>query len=400
MGVLAMMGVIAAQRLGAGDEPGVRAAGEQGMIAAGLTSLPIMLCIWLLGPLLAFAQQDPQVVARATEYSRALTLAVLPALWFVVLRNYITALAHSAAVGWIMAAAVGLNLLVNYTLVFGHFGFPALGVAGAGIGTALVNWLMFLGLAAHVLRTPRLANLRPNILPRRLQRGLLREMFHLGLPNALTQIVSGAMFSAAAVLVGMLSAAALAAQQIVYSVLYLSLSAAAALADAVRVRVAYGIGTGNAAAARRSARICFALAAGTTLLAALALWLFPELLVGIFLDRDDPGNATVRDLSITLSLYAGVFLFLDGVQMVVASAIKGLRDTRSPLWISLLGYWSVGIGGGALLCFSFGFGIDGLWWGLVLGVALCNLLVFWRFRQRMREAARALAAGRSANGSG
>jgi MATE family multidrug resistance protein len=97
MGIISIVGVFTAQALGAGDRDAMVTAGEQGMLAATLTSLPIMLCVWLLGPVLSLARQDPNVVALVDAYARVLTWAVLPALWFATLRNYITALAHSAA---------------------------------------------------------------------------------------------------------------------------------------------------------------------------------------------------------------------------------------------------------------------------------------------------------------
>jgi MATE family multidrug resistance protein len=390
MGVISIVGVIAAQCLGAGDDRGVVEVGEQGMIAATITSIPVMACVWYLGPVLGWARQDPDIVRLITDYARVLTWAVFPALWFVALRHYVTALARSSAIGWITVAALGLNVALNYTLVYGKFGFPALGVTGAGYGTTIVNWVMFAALAVHVLQSRHFAGHRPTIVPRRINRELLREMFSLGIPISATQFLNGAMFTVAAVVVGIISAATLAAQQIVYSVIYLSLSAAAALGDAVRVRVAYGIGRRLVDASRQSAHIAFALAAATTLLAALILWIFPNALVGVFLDTADPDNANVLDISIELSTWAGWFLLLDGVLMVVANAIRGLRDTRSPLVISLAGYWAVGLGSGLVLCFPLGFGATGLWWGLVAGVAFSNILMFRRFTARLADARVAL----------
>ncbi len=386
MGLISIVGVIAAQHYGAGNRQGVLDAAEQGMIAATVASVPVMICVWYLGPVLSLAGQDPDVVRLITIYSRILTFAVLPALWFAVLRNYVTALARSSAIGSITVAALALNLGLNYTLVYGKFGLPALGVAGAGLGTTAVNWLMLAALVWHMRTSGEFGRFRPRIIPRRVDRVLLREIFSLGIPISMTQFLNGAMFTVAAVAVGIISAATLAAQQIVYSVIYLALTASAALGDAVRVRVAYGIGLGSPLAARRSAYISFYLAAATTLIAALVLWLIPEVLVGIFLDVSDPENANVVSLSVGMSVYGGMFLLLDGILIVCANALRGLRDTRSPLWISLAGYWLVGLGTGLWLCFPLRFGADGLWWGLVLGVAFSNLLMFWRFAQRIRGA--------------
>lgn len=386
MGVISIISVIAAEHLGNGDIGAVVEAGEQGLIAAAITAIPVMLCVWYLGPVLGWAKQDPAIVALITAYSRVLAWAVFPALCFVVMRNYITALARSAAIGWITVAAVALNLLLNYTLVYGKFGFPAMGVVGAGFGTTIVNWVMLAALLAYILRSKHFELYRPRILPRRINRPLLREMFALGLPISLTQFLHGAMFTVAAVVVGMLSAATLAAQQIVYSVLYLSLSASAAVGEAVRVRVAFGIGLGSVDASQQSAQISFVLAAIATLGAAAVLWIFPGTLVGLFLDASKPENAAVVAISLGLSVYAGMFLLLDGMLIVFANAIRGLRDTRSPLWINLAGYWVVGLGSGLWLCFPMDFGAAGLWWGLIAGVLFSNILMYRRFIRRLAQA--------------
>jgi MATE family multidrug resistance protein len=391
MGVISIVGVIAAQSLGAGDDDGVVEAGEQGIIAASIASVPVILCVWFLGPVLGLARQDPDIVRLITDYTHVIAWAVPPALWFVVLRNYITALAQSSAIGWITIGALGLNVVLNYTLVYGKFGLPALGVLGAGLGTTIVNWVMLVALVTHVKRARKFDGLRPGLLPRRLNGPLLREIFSLGIPISITQFLNGAMFTIAAVVVGMIGAATLAAQQIVYSVIYLALSAAAALGEAIRVRIAYWIGRRSADAARQSAHIAFSAAAAASVGMAMLLWLTPELLVGIFLDTGDAHNERVLKIAIDLAGYAGTFLLLDGVLMVAANAIRGLRDTRSPLWISMAGYWAVGLGSGVWLCFPRGYGADGLWWGLIAGVIFSNILMFLRFGQRMRHAETSLS---------
>lgn len=390
MGTVSMVGVLAAQSLGAGDRQGVIDAVEQGLIAATIMSVPVMLAVWYLGPALLLAKQDPGIVALITEYSHPLTLGVLPVLWFTVLRNYVTALSRAAVVMLITAGALLLNLALNYTLVYGKFGMPALGVFGAGVGTTIVNWTIFGILAAHVLLSKPYAAYRFRLPPMSVQSVVLRDIFVLGLPITGAQLLGGGMFTVAAVLVGVLGADWLAAQQIVYTVIYIALSASLAIGDAVRVRVAYGIGARSTTAAQRSAMIGFYMAGTVTALASLALWLAPAVIVSIFLDTDDVANAGVLLLAIGLSVYAGLFQLFDGVLIVMSNALRGLRDTRSPMWIVLFGYWVVGIGIGSVLCFPFGYGATGLWWGLVLGPIVALVMMTLRFRRRLAETTKRL----------
>lgn len=390
MGTVSMVGVLAAQSLGAGDRQGVVDAVEQGLIAATIMSVPVMLAVWYLGPALLLAKQDPGIVALITEYSHPLTLGVLPVLWFTVLRNYVTALSRAGVVMLITVGALLLNLALNYTLVYGKFGMPALGVFGAGVGTTIVNWTIFGILAAHVLLSKPYAAYRFRLPPMSVQSVVLRDIFVLGLPITGAQLLGGGMFTVAAVLVGILGADWLAAQQIVYTVIYIALSASLAIGDAVRVRVAYGIGARSTSAAQRSAMIGFYMAGTVTALASLALWLAPAVIVSIFLDTDDVANAGVLLLAIGLSVYAGLFQLFDGVLIVMSNALRGLRDTRSPMWIVLFGYWVVGIGIGSVLCFPFGYGATGLWWGLVLGPIVALVMMTLRFRRRLAETTKRL----------
>lgn len=391
MGVVSIVGVLAAQSLGAKDPKAARHAVEQGLIVATLMSVPVMLGIWYLGPALRLANQDPAVLQLVISYSRPLAWCVLPVLWFAVLRSLVTAMARTSMIMLISAVALVLNLGINYVLVFGKFGFPAFGVAGAAYGTVIVNSLMFVAMSAHVSFSSAFAACRPSLLPKRIDKKTLAEILQLGLPVTATQILGAGMFTVAAVFVGMLGADTLAAQQIVYTVIYVALSASIAIGDAVRVRVAYGIGMQSVPAARQSASIAFAFGAGATLLASGALWLFPSQIVGVFLDTADPANAGAILIAVALAPYAAAFQLFDGMLLVIANALRGLRDTRSPLWIAAAGYWLIGIGIGFLLCFPFGAGAKGLWLGLIAGSAAAIVMMTARFRRRLDQLERALA---------
>ena len=385
MGIISMVGVLAAQSLGENNPRGATEACEQGMIAASITSIPVMLLVWYLGYFLQFANQDPEVVGLIDGYAKILTYSVFPALWWAVLRNYLTALNKAGVIGWITICALVLNVGLNYTLIYGKFGFPKLGVNGAGIGTTIVTWLMFFTLVFFVLTLKSLKENKPKIFAPKINWLILKEIFQLGLPNSLTQVLIGSMFTVAAIIVGMISAAALAAQQIIYSVIYAALCAPLGLGEAVRVRVAYGAGKKSIELSQQSANIASFLAGLSTLGIAFLLWFFPEKLIGIFLDINNSKNLEVINLSIKISLYAGFFLLIDGILIVIREAVRGFRDTRSPLWISITGYWIVGMSTGVVLCIPLNYGPTGLWAGLVSGVIFANILMFWKFSSLIRK---------------
>ncbi len=385
MGVVSMVAVLVAQARATGDDAGMQRAAEQGLTVASLFSVPVMLLTWYLGPLLALAGQDPGVVAAVGPYAKALAFGVPAVLWFTVLRNYVTAVERPGVIFGISLVALVLNAGLNYALVFGRFGLPALGVLGAGLGTTIVSWLMLFALAVHVRRAPAGDGIRYSRALARPGHPLFREIVRLGLPVAGAQLLSGGMFTVAAVLVGLLSAIELAAQQIVYTVVYVSLSIAAGLGDAVRVRVAFGIGKASPPAARQAAGLTLQMGIAVLGLAAIALWFAPSAIVSVFLRMEEAADAAVLAAAVGFSVYAGLFQLCTGVQIIAANALRGLKDTRTPMWLALLGYWVLGLGSGTVLCFGLGRGSTGMWWGLTGGVAVSATLMVAGFYRRIGQ---------------
>lgn len=394
MGFISIVGVLVAHGYGEGNRHAVIESAEQGMIVATLCAIPVMLAVWYLGPALQYAGQDPDVIRLIHDYSRPLALGVMPVLWFVVLRNYTSALEKASGIMAITVMALVANLAINYALVYGKFGLPALGVTGAAYGTSIVNWLMFLTLAIHVSRSDDFKAFRISIIPRSFQKERCKEIFSLGLPVTGAQILGAGMFTIVAIMAGMLGAEYLAAQMVVYSVIYVGLSASLGFGDAMQVRVAFGMGLRSAAAARQSASITLTLTVVTALFASLILWCFPEMLVGLFLDTDDPANAAVLQLAVGFSFLAGLFMLVDGSLIVVTRGLRGLRDTQSTFWITAFAYWIIGVGVGGWLSFKTDLGAIGLWWGMVAGTITGTLMLLVRFRSQFSLAEARLSAER------
>ena len=388
MAVVSIVGVLVAQAHGAGDEAAVGRAVRQGLWVATALSLPATWLGWNAGPGLRLLGQEEQVVRLAEEYLRAAIWCFLPYMWFTVLRNFVSALSRAGSVMVISVASVGLNVVANYGLVFGKFGLPALGVAGAGYGTSFVCWVMFGTLAVHAARAPVFRRYQVFRGLGRIDAALCREILRLGLPAAGMSGVETGLFSAVAVLMGVLGATALAASQIAVVSASVAFMIPAAISQAATIRVAHGIGGGSVAAARQAGYLSILLGAAFMALVSVVMWLFPEAIAAVYLDTGDPANADTLALAAVLLAITAVFQIVDGIQVVATGALRGLKDTTVPFLIGLLGYWIVGLGAGYLLAFPLGMGGPGLFWGVALGLATAASLLAWRFRRRTMAQAR------------
>ena len=379
MGLLSVVGVLVAQAEGAGRRAEAGLAARQGFLVATLLGLPVTLLVWHLDKLLAVIGQDPEVVALTGPYLRALSGTLLPTLWFAVLRNFVAALARTGAVMVIMLLALGLNLLLTFGLVEGRFGLPALGVAGAGWATTVVSWFMFFALFAYAYRTATFRGYGLFLGRLRFDLRVCGEIFRLGLPVAGLVVLEAGLFSAVSILSGVLGTVQLAAYQVLLGWVGVAFVSAHGLAEATMVRVAYGIGRGSPAAARQAGILGMTI--GVLFLAGLVVvpLNLPDVLVRVFLQPEDPGFAEVAALTAKLLIIAALFQVFDGLQVIAAMALRGLKDTVAPLWLAGFGYWVLGIGGGCLLAFGFEMGAEGLWWGMALGLFVTGNLLAWRF---------------------
>jgi MATE family multidrug resistance protein len=397
MAIVSIVGVLVAQTIGAGDAQSGAHHLRQGLWLATALSIPSTLLCWNLMPLLALTDQDPAVLAFGESYLRAAVWCILPSLWFVVLREFVAALSRPQSVMVITVAAVALNAVLSYGLVHGAFGLPALGVAGAGWATSIVCWVMFAALAWHMTRAARFRPYRVFHALSRLDPAACRQILTLGLPLGGLALMEGGLFAVTAILMGVLGAEALAANQIVIAAIGTTFVVAMALGEAAAIRVAYGIGAGDPAQAQRAGLLGIGLGVLVMAAAAVVFLAAPETLAGLFLDLGDPANREVVELAAGLFVIAAVFQIFDGVQAISSRALRGLRDTFAPMWIAGLGYWGFGIPGGYLLAFVFGYGASGLWWGLALGLSVTAVMLAWRFfRLSWRRRQEAEASGSAA----
>jgi MATE family multidrug resistance protein len=276
----------------------------------------------------------------------------------------------------------GLLLLVplGYVFMFGKLGLPPQGARGCGIATATVLWLEMLGFAIYVLRHPNYRGL-----------GLLdgfewprwrriAQLLHIGLPMAVTLLAEAGLFVGAALLMGTLGEDVAASHQVALNVASLFFMIPLGLAMAITVRVGNAVGRGDPAGVRYAGFCGIGLALGTQLVSALVMLALPHFIASLYTH-----DARVIDLAARLLVLAGLFQLSDGIQVVSNGALRGLKDTRVPMAITLFAYWVVGMPAGWWLAFRHGLGARGMWMGLIAGLSVAAVLLLARFWRSSRH---------------
>ncbi|WP_295073905.1 MATE family efflux transporter [Tabrizicola sp.] len=379
----AVMPMVAAA-LGRDDETRVRRDTRMGIwlsIAYGLMVYPVF---WWSEPILLALGQDSEVSAIASDYMRIAGLGMVPALVVTVLQSYLSALHRTQVVLWVTLAAVLLNIGVNWALIFGNWGFPELGARGAAIATVTVQVvsLIILALYAHLLPELRRFHLfqrfwRPDW-------HAMRQVFNLGLPIGLTGLAEGGLFQASALMMGWIGTVELAAHGIALEVAALTFMLHVGLSSAATIRIARFDGQGDRVALRRAAKVAVVISFGVAL-ASVALFLSAARpIVALFLDLSKPESETILAYGTVLLGLAALFQLADGMQVMALGLLRGVQDTRVPMWLAAVSYWLIGIPCSYVLAFPLGYGGVGLWLGLVVGLICAAASLMWRFWRLVR----------------
>ena len=375
-GVLTSVAPLAAHAIGADDHPTAGRVAGAGLVVAAALALPVIVILTVLPSLLVLLGYEPGLAAGIGDYLHMIRWGAPAFLGFAVLRFLLVASFRTRIVMLVPLIAIPINAALNWVLIFGHFGMPALGSAGSGCATAIVQWLMLVCFAGYMLAMPAR-------MPVRLALRVLSEIpriLRLGLPIGALLGLEVGLFAITGVVMGLLGADALGAHQLVLNVASLTFMVPLGIGQAATVRVAYQLGLGIPAAARRAAYIAIALGAGFMCLTAVILLSLPRTLASAYVAIDDPANGALLAIAVQLFVIAAVFQIFDGVQVIAVGALRGYRDTAVPMLIAAIGYWAIGFVGSWLLAFPLGLGPIGLWLGLALGLFVVATALMVRLR--------------------
>ena len=320
-------------------------------------------------------QQPPEVLAEVRPYFEIIGWSLIPVLAFQALRQFAESLGRPLVPMTMMLGAVALNVLLNWILIYGRLGAPALGLAGAGWATLISRVAVVVALASWLARD---VELRP-AWPRgrwfaRSTRARYHEMLHLGVPSAVSLMFESGAFAAAAIMMGWIGATALAAHQIALSCASFTFMFPLGLSMAVSMRLARAVGEGRVDGLRPIGFGAQAMSALIMGLFALTFMLFGRVLADGFVDEPE-----VIALATRLLVVAGIFQLFDGAQVVGAGTLRGLTDVKIPTVITAVAYWGISLPVGYGLGVHGSFGATGVWGSLAAGLAFAAVCLLARF---------------------
>lgn len=358
---------------------GVRATVRMGLWVSVIATAPLCIVMLYGGPILSHLGQDPGLAADAGRFTAVLSIGLPFSIGFQVLRNFATALNHPRVGLWVMVASIGWNALAGYTLIFGKFGFPALGIVGGGLATASSCIFGFVVLLGLILATKDLAAYR--ILHRlfRPRLRVLADLIRLGAPIGMTMLLEAMVFNCMTLVVGSFGPAPLAAHQIALNVASFTFMVPLGVAMAATVRVGQFAGAGDVPGARRAGAVSMAAGTGLASISAALMLFAGAPLARMYVVGRTPQDLQVIALTVQFLIVASAFQLADALQVVANLALRGMKDARAPMIIAAASYWLVG----APVCIGLGVGLKmgglGVWIGLATGLAVAAVLLSGRF---------------------
>jgi len=380
IGLMMAVQPVVAQLDGAAERNEAGAAVRQGFWIALLVAVPFVLLLLHGDSVLRWIAVDVTIIPTSTAYLHALAWGA-PAMCMVfLLRFFSEGSGYTRPTMYIGLLGVVLNVPLNYVLMFGKLGLPALGAEGIGFATSIVIWTQLAIMFSLVRWHPHYTEFglfERWDWPRRVA---IVKLVNIGLPIAMGIFVEGGLFVAAALLIARLGPLPTSAHLIAINYAALMFMVPLGLASAMTTRVGNALGRGQPEAARYAALIGFSILLVTQTLSASSMLFLPGYIVRMYTD-----DAAITSIAVSLLLYAAIFQYADGIQVCSAGALRGYKDTLVPMFINIVSYMVVGLSVGYHLTFDRMMGPAGMWIGMIVGLSFGAVLLFGRFLIKSRR---------------
>lgn len=331
--------------------------------------------------LIPYLKQPEEVVKEAIPYLQVLSLSVIPFILFQTYRQFLEGLSIPKPPMYIAIFANLFNAFFNWMFIYGNLGFPAWGLFGAGVATTLTRWTMAMTLLYFVLNYKKVRVYKPQIKIVKLDYSLIKKLVNIGLPSGFQYFLEVAAFAFAAIMIGWVGKAQLAAHQIAINLASITYMIILGISSAGTIRVGEAVGQKYIIQIRRAGFSALGIAALLMIGFGISFILFRNFLPTLYILETE-----VIEVASQLLIIAALFQIFDGLQATGIGVLRGLTDTKIPLLISFATYWLIGIPISILLGFYFKLEALGIWIGLLVGLALLGIALLYRFNMKSKTA--------------
>ncbi|MFH5882677.1 MATE family efflux transporter [Halalkalibaculum sp. DA3122] len=373
-GVLMALTPIVAQLRGARNFGDIGRNVRQGLWLSQILALPFFFIIRNLGVLMSLMNVTPEIIPVALGYLDAISWGVFPIFAYMALRFFSEGLSITRPGMYFALVGVFVNIAGNYVLMYGKLGFPEMGAVGCGYASSLVAFVMFgcmLLFTATFDTFKRFELFSSFKLP---EWSYLKEVLSVGVPIGISSAMEVTMFAVVSLLMGTLGTHTVAGHQIAINFAAMTFMVPLGLATAITTRVGNAAGARSFAEARKRGLLGVGMCVIFMSFTALLMFTFPELITGIYTD-----DSSVQSVAVELLYMAAIFQISDGLQVGGFGALRGLKDTKIPMYVNLISYWIVGLPLGYYLGIIQQIGPQGLWMGLIAGLSIAGILHNLRF---------------------
>jgi MATE family multidrug resistance protein len=388
IGLLLGLDTVVAQAYGRKDFDDCHRWLAQGIYLALAITPPLMIAVFLASFGYSHFGIAPEVATPAAAYLRILVWSILPLLIYGAGRRYLQGVGQVRVITLTYIGANLLNWGGNWALIYGHLGFPAMGVRGSALSTVVARILMAVSMLGFAWRYERKRGHPLFAHWAGPQSDRIKQLIRLGLPAAIQITLEVGAWNFATLSAGFLDPIALATHQIAINYASITYMVPLGISAAAAVSVGHAIGAGDKHRARRAGWLALALGTGFMILASIAFFVAPKHLIALF--TTDP---RVMAVGPSLLWIAAAFQIFDGVQTVCTGGLRGLGETRAPMWANFLGYWILGLPLGLILCFVLKWGIYGMWIGLTLALIVISAILLRRWQKESTQLVESVGIG-------
>jgi MATE family multidrug resistance protein len=347
---------------------------RQGIWLSQLLAIPVFFIIRNLGIVMELLEVTPEIIPIAIGYLQAISWGIFPLCGYMALRFFNEGMSVTRPSMYFALVGVLVNIPANYILMYGKLGFPQMGAIGCGYASSLVGFTMFLGMFIFTKRHKPYQRFEIFSNFRKPEWEYLKEILRVGIPIGLSSTMEVTMFAVVSLLMGSLSTIAVAGHQVAINFSAMTFMVPFGLATAITTRVGNAIGKKSMKEARRRGFVGIALSTLFMSITAVIMFTIPDLITSIYTQDN-----AVQEVAIGLLYMAAIFQISDGLQVSGYGALRGLKDTKIPMYVNFVAYWMVGLPLGYYLGITMGVGPQGLWMGLIAGLTVAAILHNFRF---------------------